>query len=96
MFFFVIILLHSWQIPDAKLGEDRVDGVVVDEESMRSECGAKILYGDNALEEFLYQKRNPENEMVCICYVTVQRIHNCNFCFQEENGYSYIPIVWEN
>lgn len=57
-----------WQIPDAKLGEDRVDGVVVDEESVGSGCGAKILYGDNALEEFLYH-RNPENEMVCICYL---------------------------
>lgn len=51
-----------FEIPDAKLGEDRVDGVVVDEEAMRSGRGAKILYGDNALEEFLYH-RNPEIEM---------------------------------
>lgn len=73
------------------MGEDRVDGVVVDEDSVRSVgrsgCGAKILYGDNALEEYLYQWK-PEDEMVCIRYATVSRTHNCNLFFQERNGYS--------
>ncbi|XP_074345235.1 CLP protease regulatory subunit CLPX3, mitochondrial-like isoform X2 [Apium graveolens] len=58
-----ILAEAMFEIPDAKLGEDRIDGVVVDKESMISGCGAKILYGDNALQEFLCQKRNPENEM---------------------------------
>ncbi|XP_017258866.1 CLP protease regulatory subunit CLPX1, mitochondrial-like isoform X3 [Daucus carota subsp. sativus] len=61
-----ILVEAMFEIPDAKMGEDRVDGVVVDEDSVRSVgrsgCGAKILYGDNALEEYLYQWK-PEDEM---------------------------------
>ena len=45
------------QIPDRKTGNDRVDAVVVDEESVGSlnatGCGGKILRGDGALEQYL-------------------------------------------
>jgi ATP-dependent Clp protease ATP-binding subunit ClpX len=45
------------QIPDVKTGNDRIDAVVVDEESVGSAntpgCGGKILRGDGALERFL-------------------------------------------
>lgn len=61
---------------------------MVDEEAMRSGRGAKILYGDNALEEFLYH-RNPEIEMVCICYVTEESL--IAISAQEGNGYIHFP-----
>lgn len=55
------------QIPDAKQGKDCVDAVLVDEEAIgsvdRPGCGAKILYGDGALERFLHQ--TSRDEMVC-------------------------------
>jgi len=45
------------QIPDIKTGSDRIDAVVVDEESVGSRtslgCGGKILRGDGALEQYL-------------------------------------------
>ena len=47
------------QIPDAKSGEKRIDAVVVDEDAVGSVdqpgCGAKILYGDGALDQYLSQ-----------------------------------------
>ena len=49
------------QIPDVKTGNDRIDAVVVDEESVGSEntpgCGGKILRGDGALERFLAEMK---------------------------------------
>ncbi|KAK9167825.1 hypothetical protein Scep_003016 [Stephania cephalantha] len=55
-------LHNSAQIPDAKTGKDRVDAVVVDDESIGSEktvgCGAKILRGDGALERYLSDSKN--------------------------------------
>lgn len=46
-----------YEIPDAKTGSDRVDAVVIDEESVGSidapGCGGKILRGDGALEHYL-------------------------------------------
>jgi hypothetical protein len=51
----------SLQIPDAKSGEKRIDAVVVDEEAVGSVdqpgCGAKILYGDGALDRYLSQSK---------------------------------------
>jgi ATP-dependent Clp protease ATP-binding subunit ClpX len=45
------------QIPDEKTGSERVDAVVVDEDAAGSVdmpgCGAKILRGDGALEQYL-------------------------------------------
>ncbi|GFQ05779.1 ATP-dependent clp protease atp-binding subunit clpx [Phtheirospermum japonicum] len=46
-----------YEIPDAKTGKDRVDAVVIDEESVGNVdapgCGGKILRGDGALERYL-------------------------------------------
>lgn len=46
-----------FQIPDMKTGNERIDAVVVDEESVGSieapGCGGKILRGDSALERYL-------------------------------------------
>ncbi|GAB2271095.1 CLP protease regulatory subunit clpx3, mitochondrial [Dionaea muscipula] len=51
-----------FEIPDVKTGEDRVDAVVVDEESVgnmsSSGCGAKILRGDCALELYLAKSKS--------------------------------------
>ncbi|XP_047978184.1 CLP protease regulatory subunit CLPX3, mitochondrial isoform X1 [Salvia hispanica] len=45
-----------YEIPDAKTGEDRVDAVVIDEESIGLTdvpgCGGKLLRGDGALERY--------------------------------------------
>lgn len=45
------------QIPDVKAGNEQIDAVVVDEESVGSVnapgCGGKILRGDGALERYL-------------------------------------------
>lgn len=49
------------QIPDVKMGNDRIDALVVDEESVGSEsslgCGGKILRGNGALEHYLAQTK---------------------------------------
>ncbi|KAI3767549.1 hypothetical protein L2E82_17752 [Cichorium intybus] len=53
-----------YEIPDAKTGNDRVDAVVIDEESVgsvdSSGCGGKILRGDHALENYLAKTRSKE------------------------------------
>ncbi|KAK6940411.1 Clp ATPase, C-terminal [Dillenia turbinata] len=50
-----------YEIPDAKTGNDRVEAVVVDEESIGTitspGCGAKILHGDGALERYLAETK---------------------------------------
>lgn len=54
------------QIPDEKTGSERVDAVVVDEEAIgsidRPGCGAKILRGDGALEQYI-TNTNMKNSM---------------------------------
>ncbi|KAL9251487.1 CLP protease regulatory subunit CLPX3, mitochondrial-like protein [Drosera capensis] len=51
-----------FEVPDTKTGQDGVDSVVVDEESVGSSdspgCGAKILRGDGALERYLAKSKN--------------------------------------
>ncbi|GKE06857.1 Clp protease regulatory subunit ClpX3, mitochondrial, partial [Tanacetum coccineum] len=46
-----------YEIPDVKTGDDRVEAVVIDEESVGSVdkrgCGGKILRGDGALDKYL-------------------------------------------
>ncbi|KAK8946994.1 hypothetical protein KSP39_PZI006982 [Platanthera zijinensis] len=46
-----------YEIPDANTGSEPVDAVVVDEEAVGSldkpVCGAKVLFGDGALERYL-------------------------------------------
>lgn len=50
------------QIPDVMTGNDRVEAVVVDEESVGSVnapgCGGKILRGDGALEQYLAKMKD--------------------------------------
>ncbi|KAL5219821.1 hypothetical protein ABZP36_024534 [Zizania latifolia] len=52
-----ILLEAMYEIPDEKTGSERVDAVVVDEEAIgsidRPGCGAKILRGDGALEQYI-------------------------------------------
>ncbi|XP_062219364.1 CLP protease regulatory subunit CLPX1, mitochondrial-like [Phragmites australis] len=52
-----ILMDPMYEIPDAKSGEKRIDAVVVDEDAVgsmdRPGCGAKILYGDGALDQYL-------------------------------------------
>ncbi|GMI94175.1 hypothetical protein like AT1G33360 [Hibiscus trionum] len=51
-----ILTEAMYEIPDARTGHNRVDAVVVDEESVGSKdtpgCGGKILRGDGALEHY--------------------------------------------
>ncbi|KAK6937912.1 Clp ATPase, C-terminal [Dillenia turbinata] len=50
-----------YEVPDTKTGNDRVDAVVVDEESIGTitspGCGGKILRGDGALERYLAETK---------------------------------------
>ncbi|GFZ09687.1 ATP-dependent Clp protease [Actinidia rufa] len=56
-----ILTEAMYEIPDVKTGNDRVDAVVIDEESVGSVnspgCGGKILCGDGALEHYLAEAR---------------------------------------
>lgn len=57
----IITLMLLCQIPDVKTGNERIDAVVVDEESVGSVdalgCGGKILHGDGALERYLAENK---------------------------------------
>lgn len=50
------------QIPDVKTGSDRIDAVVIDEESVGSVdapgCGGKILRGRGALDAYLAKTKD--------------------------------------
>ncbi|OMO77517.1 Clp protease, ATP-binding subunit ClpX [Corchorus olitorius] len=56
-----ILTEAMYEIPDAKTGSDKVDAVVIDEESVGSTdipgCGGKILRGDGALERYLAEAK---------------------------------------
>lgn len=56
------------QVPDAKIGTDRVDAVVVDEEAVgsgdRTGLGAKILRGHHAFKKF-QQETKSSDQTVC-------------------------------
>lgn len=48
--------INLLQIPDKRTGDNIIDAVVVDEEAVGVEgqgCGAKILYGEGALDRYL-------------------------------------------
>ncbi|KAG5109032.1 hypothetical protein JHK84_045939 [Glycine max] len=57
-----ILTEAMFEIPDIKTGSDRVDAVVIDEESVGSltapGCGGKILRGDGALEQYLAKMKD--------------------------------------
>ncbi|KAK8698319.1 hypothetical protein V6N13_114443 [Hibiscus sabdariffa] len=64
-----ILTEAMYEIPDAKIGLNRVDAVVVDEESVGSKdipgCGGKVLRGDGALEHYFAKaKLMDSNESV--------------------------------
>lgn len=57
------------QIPDIRTGDDVIDAVIVDEESVGSEGrgrGAKILYGKGALDRYLSEQKTDTE--VCIIW----------------------------
>lgn len=60
-------LFSNIQIPDVKTGNERVDAVVVDEESVgplnSRGCGGKILRGDGALERYLAEIKLKESQV---------------------------------
>ncbi|KAK1361213.1 ATP-dependent Clp protease ATP-binding subunit ClpX [Heracleum sosnowskyi] len=55
-----------YEIPDVKTGNDRVDAVVIDEESVGSVSsvgrGGKLLRGDGALEKYLAETKLPQTQ----------------------------------
>ncbi|KAJ6823143.1 CLP protease regulatory subunit CLPX1, mitochondrial-like [Iris pallida] len=55
-----ILTEAMYEIPDTRTGKDKIDAVVVDEESIGSlgsrGCGAKILCGEGAFDEYLSQQ----------------------------------------
>ncbi|CAH1423847.1 unnamed protein product [Lactuca virosa] len=56
-----ILMDAMYEIPDVRTGKDIIDAVVVDEEAVGVQgqgCGAKILYGEGALEHYLSQHDN--------------------------------------
>ncbi|CAK9313887.1 unnamed protein product [Citrullus colocynthis] len=61
-----ILTEAMYEIPDVKTGNERVDAVVVDEESVGSlnlrGCGGKILRGDGALERYLAETELRESQ----------------------------------
>lgn len=59
--------MNLLQIPDVRTGNDIIDGVVVDEEAVGTEgrgCGAKILYGEGALDSYLSQHKLKDLDQV--------------------------------
>ncbi|KVH98247.1 hypothetical protein Ccrd_023525 [Cynara cardunculus var. scolymus] len=51
------LIAQKAMIPDVRTGDDRVEAVVIDEESVgsvdKAGCGGKILHGDGALDDYL-------------------------------------------
>lgn len=56
-----ILMDAMYEIPDMRAGNDRIDAVVVNEEAVASvngnSCGAKILYGEGALDRYLSNEK---------------------------------------
>ncbi|XP_078172973.1 CLP protease regulatory subunit CLPX1, mitochondrial-like isoform X2 [Carex rostrata] len=64
-----ILVDAMYEIPEMKVGEDKIDAVVVDEEAVGTDespgCGAKILRGDGALDQYLkYAKTKDQVVMI--------------------------------
>ncbi|CAA7059239.1 unnamed protein product [Microthlaspi erraticum] len=59
-----ILTEAMFEIPDAKKGDERIDAVIVDEESTGAEasrgCTAKILRGDGAFERYLSENKSSD------------------------------------
>ncbi|XP_070027168.1 CLP protease regulatory subunit CLPX1, mitochondrial-like isoform X1 [Nicotiana tabacum] len=60
-----LLMDAMYEIPDVRTGDDIIDAVVVDEESVGAEgrgCGAKILYGKGAFDRHFSQNRPKDYE----------------------------------
>lgn len=59
-----ILTEAMFEIPDAKKGDERIDAVIVDEDSTVSEasrgCTAKLLRGDGAFERYLNENKSKD------------------------------------
>lgn len=65
------------QIPDVRTGENIIDAVIVDEESIgldRPGSGAKILYGKGALERYLSGQKVEERKVESIYIIVINHI----------------------
>ncbi|KAJ0232881.1 CLP protease regulatory subunit CLPX3 [Hirschfeldia incana] len=60
-----ILTEAMFEIPDAKKGDERIDAVIVDEDSTGSEasrrCTAKLLRGDGAFERYLNENKSKDS-----------------------------------
>ncbi|KAF3629726.1 ATP-dependent Clp protease ATP-binding subunit ClpX [Capsicum annuum] len=60
-----ILMDAMYEIPDVRTGDDVIDAVIVDEESVGIEgrgCGGKILYGKGAFDRHFSQNRSKDSE----------------------------------
>ncbi|XP_022844482.1 CLP protease regulatory subunit CLPX1, mitochondrial-like isoform X2 [Olea europaea var. sylvestris] len=60
-----VLIDAMYEIPDVRTGDDIIDAVLVDMESIGSEkrgCGAKILYGKGALDRYLSKHKLKDSE----------------------------------
>nr|GMD23176.1 CLP protease regulatory subunit CLPX1, mitochondrial-like isoform X1 [Ipomoea batatas] len=57
-----------YEIPEVKAGNEKVDAVVIDEESVGSAsvpgCGGKLLFGNGALERYLAQNQSKDQKEI--------------------------------
>ncbi|XP_057452156.1 CLP protease regulatory subunit CLPX1, mitochondrial-like isoform X2 [Lotus japonicus] len=61
-----VLVDAMYEIPDIRTGDDVIDAVVVDEEAIGKDgCrgGAKILYGNGALDRYLSEQKNDSETM---------------------------------
>ncbi|XP_061996497.1 CLP protease regulatory subunit CLPX1, mitochondrial [Rosa rugosa] len=58
-----ILMDAMYEIPDVRTGDDIIDAVVIDEEAVGTDgqgCGAKILYGKGALDQYLSKHKEKD------------------------------------
>lgn len=69
------------QIPDAKKGDERIDAVIVDEDSTGSEasrgCTAKLLRGDGAFERYLNENKSKDATETTVSIVYWLLLEKC-------------------
>ncbi|KAH6760493.1 CLP protease regulatory subunit X [Perilla frutescens var. hirtella] len=61
-----VLMDAMYEIPDIRTGDDIIDAVIVDEESVGSEgrgCGAKILHGKGSFECYFSQNKAKDSQM---------------------------------
>ncbi|KAK6117732.1 hypothetical protein DH2020_048521 [Rehmannia glutinosa] len=61
-----VLMDAMYEVPDVRIGDDIIDAVVVDEESVGTEgrgCGAKILYGKGSLDRYLSRHESKDSQV---------------------------------